>query len=191
MLGVVIALPTYGLLGPPCGDEQPSSARSSGDPSDAAPGAEQRPPISAGTAVGGISLLLRAGLALQKEGASRLVLAVARADSALAERTRADPRLRLPVEILVAGSAAGAFEHLASQAREPFLLTAYEVVTDPMVLRKLREAPAPPSAGGWRAASAGQALGPIRGSPELWTELRDALGLAADGSAQAPACPDS
>jgi phosphatidylglycerophosphate synthase len=192
MLGVVLALPDLALT-----DAAASEGRAS------APRPDER--------LAGLSLALRTALTLQKEGAKRLLLVIRSGDEGLLATLRADRRLRVPTEALVVGEApaAGSSEGSPSAAvppsggeatamsravvaamravvTEPFLLGRYDVVVDPAIYRRLREAP-PVGALGSLAARGGTLVGPLRAAPALLAELtsldaRSLRKLAAQGA---------
>jgi phosphatidylglycerophosphate synthase len=86
----------------------------------------------------GLPLVLRAVLALQKEGFTRVLLV---GSEGVTGRVRVDPRVRIHIERLSAPDLARALPVAAAQLEEPFLIARHDVIVDGAVYRALRDAP--------------------------------------------------
>jgi phosphatidylglycerophosphate synthase len=153
MLGVVLAIPALSVPGK-------------------VPDAGLSAPVEPSTKLGGLSLALRAVLGLQKEGVQKVVLAIRSGDRPLLEQIRRDSRVAVAIDAVEVAPGESPLTALGPAVDEPFLLCSHDLVLDPEVLRKLRDAPAPARLG-WAAARAGAplcALPPLRAEPALLHE---------------------
>jgi phosphatidylglycerophosphate synthase len=136
----------------------------------------------------GLPLALRTALTLQKEGASRVHLAVPEGRADIAPRITGDKRLKVPVEVVPAASAARGLSLILRRSSGPVLVGRPEAVVDPAIYRALRSAA--PLAGAAAAAPAvvamrdGQPAGPLLASPEL-ADLLDASETSGSASVDA------
>ena len=146
-------------------------------PSPAPPGAQGAAQPSAGVApsslLAGLSLGLRAVLVLQKQGVSRVVLAIRSGDGELVEQIRADGRVKVEIEAVELAAGASLGRALRSAVDEPFLLCTTDLVLDPRLLRTLGQDLELTGLG--RAAARGgvalEPLPPLRGKPGLLDAL--------------------
>lgn len=125
------------------------------------------------TPVAGLPLALRAVLTLQKEGVERIALVVAPGDGRTGPGVTGDPRVRIPVEVIQAGSRREGLAR-ACEAGRPLLVAAAEVIADPGLYRELAAArPAEGRAGALAvvATRGGAPLGPMVAEPALGAAL--------------------
>jgi 1L-myo-inositol 1-phosphate cytidylyltransferase / CDP-L-myo-inositol myo-inositolphosphotransferase len=122
-------------------------------------------------ALAGLPLALRAVLTLQKEGIERVYLVVDEGDTRTGARITADPRVRIPVEIVPAASRRAGLERLCTT--DALLVAAAEVVVEPSIYRDLAATPLDGALAVILslAASGGEPLGPLLASPRLGAAL--------------------
>jgi 1L-myo-inositol 1-phosphate cytidylyltransferase / CDP-L-myo-inositol myo-inositolphosphotransferase len=127
--------------------------------------------------VAGLPLALRTVLTLQKEGIERVHLVVETGDTSTAAQITADPRVRIPVEVVAAASRRAGLERLL-ETGAPALVALAEVVVEPSIYRDLAGTSLE-RALAVAAASGGEPVGPLVASPRLGAAL----------SARDPAAP--
>ncbi len=94
--------------------------------------------VSPGLVLGGLSLLLRVVLNLQKLGVTRLVAVVNEHEEGLLEAVEVDPRVCLQLEPLVVGSLDEALQALPALAEgAPMLFTRHDLIVQPSVYQAL------------------------------------------------------
>lgn len=119
-------------------------------------------------AMAGLPLALRTVLTLQKEGIERVHLVVDPDDTRTGARVKADPRVRIPVEVVPAASRRAALERLSTT--DPVLVAMAEVVVDPSLYRDLAAASLGAALAVVPWSDAGP-LGPLLASPRLGAAL--------------------
>jgi phosphatidylglycerophosphate synthase len=115
----------------------------------------------------GLPLALRAVLTLQKEGAKRVVLAVAPDDERTIARVTGDARVRVPVEGVKARDAG----ELAERLEAPVVVARHDVIVDPAVYRALVAEPLDDAAA-IVATQAGAPIGPCLAGPAAIAAMR-------------------
>ncbi|AKT43351.1 CDP-alcohol phosphatidyltransferase family protein [Chondromyces crocatus] len=122
------------------------------------------------TLVAGVPLVLRAALALEGAGASRIFLVVSAEDASSAANLAKDPRLGVQVSVITAASWEAGVAQVCEGAAGPLLITSAHMVADPAIYRRLMET----SLNKRDAAAAcrnGRALGPLFVTPALGSQL--------------------
>ncbi len=101
-----------------------------------------QPGVSPSLVLGGLSLLLRTVLSLQKLGITRVVVVLSEQEEGLLDTMTADPRVQLELEPLVASSVEDAVSRLPKMAQgAAMLITRHDLIVQPAVFQALLEQP--------------------------------------------------